>query len=310
MVLTWGMNWQLKTRSAMPAAAAAPGPKTAAAPAPIPTRVSNGLKEFLWLLSDAGKGKLLDLGQVSQNTLNFFIEKGFRVTTEDFLRSWREFMNVEEDRRRKVLLSKDGEFPVARCSGGPISRGYSAISARDVPRRPGLGFVRLHGARAPSPRSLAPARHSAPGRLGALAIPQPHAGALLPLQNPRESNPRGAPDAPSSPARPRLPKPRNPRSIRQVPLLKILRRPRPDPRSPVPQVANHPRPHVIQPNSPVAAPCCSWGKLDFTARRKKGLSPSSRAKRGIPPGLNASKRAIRESHRRDARELATLAPSW
>ncbi len=111
MVLTWGMNWQLKTRSAMPAAAAAPGPKTAAAPAPIPTRVSNGLKEFLWLLSDAGKGKLLDLGQVSQNTLNFFIEKGFRVTTEDFLRSWREFMNVEEDRRRKVLLSKDGEFP-------------------------------------------------------------------------------------------------------------------------------------------------------------------------------------------------------
>jgi SAM-dependent methyltransferase len=96
------MNWQLKTRSAMPAAAAAPGPKTATGPVAVPTRASNGLKEFLWLLSDAGKGKLLDLGQVSQNTLNFFIEKGFRVTTEDFLRSWRGFMNEEEQ--------KNGEF--------------------------------------------------------------------------------------------------------------------------------------------------------------------------------------------------------
>jgi hypothetical protein len=104
------MNWQLKTRSAMSAAPAAPGPKTAPGPASVPTRASNGLKEFLWLLSDAGKGKLLDLGQVSQNTLNFFIEKGFRVTTEDFLRSWREFMNGEEEKRRKVLLSTNGEF--------------------------------------------------------------------------------------------------------------------------------------------------------------------------------------------------------
>jgi SAM-dependent methyltransferase len=107
---TRSMNWQLKTRSAMPATAAGPGPKTATTPAPVPTRVSNGLKEFLWLLSDAGKGKLLDLGQVSQNTLNFFIERGFRVTTEDFLRSWREFTNEEEEKRRKVLLSQTGDF--------------------------------------------------------------------------------------------------------------------------------------------------------------------------------------------------------
>jgi SAM-dependent methyltransferase len=104
------MNWQLKTRSAMSAAPAAPGPKTAPGPAAVPTRVSNGLKEFLWLLSDAGKGKLLDLGQVSQNTLNFFIERGFRVTTEDFLRTWREFMNEEEEKRRKILLSQNGDF--------------------------------------------------------------------------------------------------------------------------------------------------------------------------------------------------------
>ena len=94
MVLTWGMNWQLKTRSAMPAAAAAPGPKAAAAPAPTPTRVSNGLKELPVALERFRQGQAAaDLGQVSQNTLNFFIEKGFRVTTlfEDFLRSWREF---------------------------------------------------------------------------------------------------------------------------------------------------------------------------------------------------------------------------
>jgi len=83
----------------------APGPKTATAAVNSGLRVSNGLKEFLWLLNDTQRGKLLDLGQVSQQTLNFFIERSFRVSTEDFLRSWREFMNVEDEKRQRAAAS-------------------------------------------------------------------------------------------------------------------------------------------------------------------------------------------------------------
>ena len=35
------------------------------------TRVSNGLKEFLWNLDGLGRGTLLDLGPAWQTTLNF-----------------------------------------------------------------------------------------------------------------------------------------------------------------------------------------------------------------------------------------------
>ncbi|MGB6874727.1 MAG: class I SAM-dependent methyltransferase [Candidatus Acidiferrales bacterium] len=69
-------------------------------------RVSNGLKDFLWLLSDVENGRLLDLGSVSQATLNFFIERGFRVTTDDLVRSWNEF-RVAEDERQRVEEQSD-----------------------------------------------------------------------------------------------------------------------------------------------------------------------------------------------------------
>ena len=95
------MNWQLKARPVSPSApAAGPGVKSVQ-PSASTGRVSNALKEFLWLLSDIPKAKILDMGQVSQETLNFFIGKGFKVTTEDFLRSWREFMDAEEAEARK-----------------------------------------------------------------------------------------------------------------------------------------------------------------------------------------------------------------
>jgi|SRR5579875_461062 len=63
-------------------------------------RTSNGLKDFLWLLSDVENGRLLDLGAVSQATLNFFIERGFRVTTDDFVHSWKDFRAEEEEKQR------------------------------------------------------------------------------------------------------------------------------------------------------------------------------------------------------------------
>ena len=64
------------------------------------TRVSNGLKELLWNLDGLGRGKLLDLGPAWQTTLSFFIERGFRVSSEDLLRGWKGFLAEEEARLR------------------------------------------------------------------------------------------------------------------------------------------------------------------------------------------------------------------
>src|ERR1700676_1342497 len=61
----------------------------------IATRVSNGLKEFLWNLDGLGRGTLLDLGPAWQTTLSFFIERGFRVSSEDILREWKDFLAEE-----------------------------------------------------------------------------------------------------------------------------------------------------------------------------------------------------------------------
>ena len=66
------------------------------------TRVSNGLKEFLWNLDGLGRGTLLDLGPAWQTTLSFFIERGFRVSSEDILRAWKGFLQEEEAKLREA----------------------------------------------------------------------------------------------------------------------------------------------------------------------------------------------------------------
>jgi len=71
------------------------------------SRVSNGLKEFLWNLDGLGRGTMLDLGPAWQTTLSFFIERGFRVTSEDILRGWKEFLVEEEARLRDVEGVRD-----------------------------------------------------------------------------------------------------------------------------------------------------------------------------------------------------------
>src|SRR5580658_4417129 len=98
------MSWQAKPRlTAMPVSDARAKPRpSAVATTSANVRISNGLKEFLWLLSDSKQGRILDLGQVSQATLTFFIEKGFRVSTEDLLRAWKEFLVAEEENFRKA----------------------------------------------------------------------------------------------------------------------------------------------------------------------------------------------------------------
>jgi hypothetical protein len=71
------------------------------------TRVSNGLKEFLWNLEGLGRGTLLDLGPAWQTTLSFFIERGFRVTSDDILRSWAEFQSKERAGGKEALTVEE-----------------------------------------------------------------------------------------------------------------------------------------------------------------------------------------------------------
>src|SRR6266568_1457512 len=88
--------------------AAAAGAGSARAPDPREsTRVSNGLKEFLWNLDGLGRGTLLDLGPAWQTTLSFFIERGFRVSSEDILRGWKAFLTDDEKRLREDADARD-----------------------------------------------------------------------------------------------------------------------------------------------------------------------------------------------------------
>jgi SAM-dependent methyltransferase len=105
------MNWMAKAHSAAAPATGrpkpGPGPTAGASASNRNGRVSNGLKEFLWLISDVERGRILDLGNASQSTLNFFIERGYRITTEDLLRSWKEFLTTEEERLRQAAAGQD-----------------------------------------------------------------------------------------------------------------------------------------------------------------------------------------------------------
>jgi len=71
------------------------------------TRISNGLKELLWNLDGLGRGTLLDLGPAWQTTLSFFIERGFRVSSEDILRAWKGFLAQEELRLQQAGETHD-----------------------------------------------------------------------------------------------------------------------------------------------------------------------------------------------------------
>lgn len=83
-----------------------PGPAVSAVPAQN-IRVSNGLKEFLWLISDVRHGRILDLGPVWQATINFFTDKDYRISTEDILRAWKEFLSSEEEDLRRAPVGTE-----------------------------------------------------------------------------------------------------------------------------------------------------------------------------------------------------------
>ena len=104
------MNWTAKSRptTASGAAPAKPGPANLSAAAPN-CRVSNGLKEFLWLISDVPRCRVLDLGPVWQSTVSFFVDKGYRDSSEDLLRAWKDFLTTEEERLRTAVVGNAGE---------------------------------------------------------------------------------------------------------------------------------------------------------------------------------------------------------
>jgi hypothetical protein len=112
------MNWTAKARTATAVAPSTvkPGPTPAAAPHKN-ARVSNGMKEFLWLISDIQRGRVLDLGPVWQSTINFFIERGYRISTEDLLRAWKEFLTTEEERLRQAPVGEADRVSQAALAG-------------------------------------------------------------------------------------------------------------------------------------------------------------------------------------------------
>src|SRR6266851_102518 len=74
---------------------------------PNSARQSNGLKEFLWQLDGIGHGHLLDLGPARQTTITFFIERGYKVYTEDLLATLQYFLDEEAQRLKKIPAGAD-----------------------------------------------------------------------------------------------------------------------------------------------------------------------------------------------------------
>jgi hypothetical protein len=93
--------------SAMPAAPGA---------APVASRLSNGLKEFLWQLDGIGHGHLLDLGPARQTTITFFIERGYKVYTDDLLTTLKIYLDAEEKRKTAASeTNRSAMTPAARA---------------------------------------------------------------------------------------------------------------------------------------------------------------------------------------------------
>jgi hypothetical protein len=113
----WRKQDEPKTSSASPANGARNTPSSGEFL--VTTRISNGLKEFLWQLQGIGRGTLLDVGPVSQSTVRFFVERGYKLYTEDVLVSWRNFLRAEEEAAR---LRPAGSVAPAESAGARADR--------------------------------------------------------------------------------------------------------------------------------------------------------------------------------------------
>ena len=68
-------------------------------------------------LDGIGHGHLLDLGPALQTTINFFIERGFKVYTDDLLTTWKIFLDADEQRKKELAADADRSemTPAARA---------------------------------------------------------------------------------------------------------------------------------------------------------------------------------------------------
>jgi hypothetical protein len=105
------MSWMEKARSTVGASVAPskPGPSSSTSSTGSTLRVYNALKEFLWLTNDIPRARLLDLGPAWQSTITFFIEKGYRVTTDDLLKTWKDYKVSEEERLRSNMNAENAD---------------------------------------------------------------------------------------------------------------------------------------------------------------------------------------------------------
>ncbi len=110
---------QVAPRSVGSAGAAPSHAENRASPAFAPRggRPSSSLKDFLWHLDGIGHGSLLDLGPVWQATVSFFVERGFKVYTEDLLSAWKAYLHAEEELLRALPPGEDAgkTSPAARA---------------------------------------------------------------------------------------------------------------------------------------------------------------------------------------------------
>jgi hypothetical protein len=100
-----------------PAPLHAPNGKPGRSDEETTTRFSNGLKEFLWQIEDIGRGSLLDLGAVSQATVTYFIERNFKVYTEDLMAAWGAFLEADSKRASSLAVAAEqpDSSPAARA---------------------------------------------------------------------------------------------------------------------------------------------------------------------------------------------------
>jgi|SRR5579884_578301 hypothetical protein len=77
-----------------------PAPVTPVRPAPpgpgIVLRKSTALKDFLLKIPELDRRSLLDLGRACQATISFFADRGFRITVQPLLESWRQFLEEQQ----------------------------------------------------------------------------------------------------------------------------------------------------------------------------------------------------------------------
>ena len=77
---------------------------------------------------------MLDAGPLSQDTLNFFIARGFKVYTEDLLSSWGGFLREEDDRVKSRLPDEElpdmsGQARAERFLGANLHHGRETFDA-------------------------------------------------------------------------------------------------------------------------------------------------------------------------------------